>query len=228
MKGAIKHQQGLSKSSSLSALAKEALRARIITGEIEADQIYSVPSLAAAFKVSATPVREAMVELVSEGLVEVVPNQGFRVVHLTDHDLDEIFQIRLMLEVPAMVEVARGTISRSDSEHYTRLAEKIERCAEAEDEVGFLVADRSFHLGLLGTLHNERLVDIVSSLRDQARLYGVPDLAKRGELQQSAREHTDLIAAITSHDPIAVARLAHHHIEHTRGIWANVTEPRPQ
>jgi DNA-binding GntR family transcriptional regulator len=214
----------LSKPSTLSAQAKEVIRARIITGEIGADQIYSVPSLAAAFGVSATPVREAMVELVRDGLVEVVPNQGFRVVQLTDHDLDEIFQVRLFLEVQGMVAVASGAIDQRHEAQYEKLALQIEECAAADDEVGFLRTDRAFHLGLLGILGNDRLVDIVAGLRDQARLYGVPTLGRRGQLAHSAHEHREILHALVAHDIELVASLAQQHIEHTRGIWANRTE----
>ena len=57
---------------------------------------------------SATPVREAMLELAADGLVEAVPNKGYRVVELSQHDLDEIFEVRLMLEVPAAEGAASG------------------------------------------------------------------------------------------------------------------------
>ncbi|MGH7643591.1 MAG: GntR family transcriptional regulator [Candidatus Dormibacteria bacterium] len=213
--------RSLVKPSSLSAQAKHALRARIITGEIGVDQIYSVPSLAASFGVSATPVREAMVELVSDGLVEVVANQGFRVVQLTEHDLDEIFQVRLMLEVAGMVEVARHSIGARVMKRYALIARQIEKCADTDDEVGFIQTDRAFHLGLLGCLGNTRLVDIVARLRDQTRLYGVPALGKRGELHHTAREHAELVTAVEAQDLDLVASTVKRHLEHTRGIWAN-------
>ncbi len=100
--------------------------------------------------------------------------------------------------------------------------------AEEGDTVGFLAADRDFHLGLLGVLGNSRLVEIVSRLRDQARLYGLPMLAQRGELRESAREHRQLVDAICRQDAAAVAVIATHHLEHTRGIWAGIAETAGQ
>ncbi len=217
----------LRKPSSLSALAKEALRARIITGEIGRDHIYSVPSLAADFGVSATPVREAMVELVNEGLFEVVANQGFRVLAPTEHDLDEIFQIRLMLEVPAMTEVARSQLTAEQVASFRELAAGLEAEAQHGGPVEFLGKDRDFHLGLLETLGNRRLVEIVAQLRDHTRLVGIPALLKSGELLQTAHEHAALIDALTAHDVEASAQLMTHHIEHTRGIWADRSDPAP-
>jgi DNA-binding GntR family transcriptional regulator len=214
----------LTKPASLSGLAKESLRARIITGEISAGKIYSVPSLAAAFGVSATPVREALVELASDGLVEVVPNQGFRVVELSEEDLDHIFQVRLMLEVPGLVEVARLSLGPDELAEFVGLAQDIERFAAQGDTVGYLGADRAFHLGLLSKLGNGRLVAIVTQLRDQARLYGLRLLIERGELMDSAHEHSKLVEAILRRDLKAVRTMSRYHMEHTRGIWAHANE----
>lgn len=220
--------QDLVRPSTLSSMAKESIRVRIVTGEIAAGEIYSAPALAAVLGVSATPVREAMLELAADGLVEVVPNRGFRVVEPSQHDLDEIFELRLMLEVPAAERAARRGISGADQARLLELAMLIEKRAEEGDTVGFLAADRDFHLGLLGVLGNSRLVEIVSRLRDQARLYGLPMLAQRGELRESAQEHRALLEAICRQDAAAVWAIATHHLEHTRGIWAGIAETAGQ
>jgi DNA-binding GntR family transcriptional regulator len=216
--------QDLVRPSTLSSLAKESIRMRIVTGEIAAGEIYSAPALAAVLGVSATPIREAMLDLTADGLVEAVPNRGFRVVELSQHDLDEIFELRLLLEVPAAEESARRGITAADQARFQELAELIDKRAQDGDTVGFLAADRDFHLGLIATLGNSRLVDIVSRLRDQARLYGLPMLAQRGELRESAREHRELLEAICRQDAATVAAVATHHLEQTRGIWVGVDE----
>ena len=77
------HQQ-----SSLREQVADALRAHLVSGRMRPGVLYSAPKLAAEFGVSATPVREAMLDLVSEGLVDVVRNKGFRVTHLSDAELD--------------------------------------------------------------------------------------------------------------------------------------------
>ena len=210
--------------STLSALAKDAILIRIVTGEFAAGQVYSAPALAAVLGVSATPVREALLELAGGGLVEAVPNKGYRIVDVTQDDLDEIFQIRLMLEVPAAAEVARLGTAADQLSRFRALANNIERHAEKGDVPGFLEADRKFHLGLLETLGNGRLTEIVSRLRYQARLYGLAGLAERGELKESAQEHGRLLDAISADDPGAAAAIMTHHLQHTRGIWAGKSE----
>jgi DNA-binding GntR family transcriptional regulator len=210
--------------STLSALAKDAILIRIVTGEFAAGQVYSAPALAAVLGVSATPVREALLELAGGGLLEVVPNKGYRIVDMTQDDLDEILQVRLMLEVPAAAEVARLGTAAEGMPRFRALAGDIERHAQDGDVPGFLEADREFHLGLLDTLGNGRLTDIVSRLRYQARLYGLAELAERGELKESAQEHGKLLDAISASDPAAAAAIMTHHLQHTRGIWAGKSE----
>jgi DNA-binding GntR family transcriptional regulator len=210
--------------STLSALAKEAILIRIVTGEIVAGQVYSAPVLAGVLGVSVTPVREALLELAGGGLVEAVPNKGYRVIDLTQDDLDEILQVRLMLEVPATADVARLGTAADQMPRFRALADDIERHAEDGNVPSFLEADRQFHLGLLETLGNGRLTDIVSKLRYQARLYGLADLAERGELKESAQEHSRLLDALSSDDPAAAAAIMTHHLQHTRGIWAGKSE----
>src|SRR5579862_6729020 len=82
--------------------AVEVLRAAILGGELEPGSIHSAVGLAELMGVSPTPVREAMLELARSGLVEVLPNRGFRVTVVDDRDLDEIAELRKLLEVPAL------------------------------------------------------------------------------------------------------------------------------
>ena len=209
---------------SISAIAKRLIRTKIVTGELDEPRIYSVPVLAAALGVSATPVREAMRELAVEGLVEVVPNRGFRVVDVSKHDLDEIFELRLMLEVPAAGRIAELADERSLAPCLL-LERRTEEFARRGDVGRFLDADRGFHLAFLSLLGNRRLVEIVERLRNQVRLHGIPALAQHGRLEGSAREHRRLIDAVLAHDAAQAVEVMRRHIEHTRGIWAGVDEP---
>jgi DNA-binding GntR family transcriptional regulator len=208
---------------SLRHQATIAIRAAVITGEIEAGHIYSAPSLAARFGVSATPVREAMLDLVSEGLAEPVRNRGFRIIEATAADLDEIFELRLLLEVPTVGRLA-GSLSREDAERYASLATNIVSAAEQGDLPRFLDSDRRFHLGLLGLLGNQRLVDFVDRLRLQSRLPGLDVLAESGALVVTANEHVEIVDALIEGSSKKVERLMTRHLRHTRGVWAGVQE----
>ena len=76
----------------------ELLRAAVMAGELEPGVTYSAPSLAEQFGVSATPVREAMLDLEKEGLVEIVRNKGFRVTSPSPEELDDVTELRVLVE----------------------------------------------------------------------------------------------------------------------------------
>jgi DNA-binding GntR family transcriptional regulator len=203
---------------SLREQVRTLLRAQVITGQLVPGELYAVADFAKALGVSATPVREALGDLAQLGLVEIVRNRGFIVPVLTDHDLDEIFQVRLMLEVGAVSKIA-GKLSEAELANCDDAVHRCRDAAEHGDLAAFLAADRDFHLRLLGALGNERLVEIVDRLRDQTRLYGLLQLAP-ARLLESAEEHQSLLAAVAEgRRKLACDELARH-LEHTRGLWA--------
>lgn len=204
---------------SLREQVTRALEAAIVAGELLPGVIYSAPGLAERFGVSATPVREAMLDLVKEGFVEPLRNRGFRVIEMSDEDLDNIAQIRLLIEVPTISQVA-SLLTPSRVENLALAAEAIERAAAKGDVLEYLDSDRRFHVELISAIGNARLTDLVDRLRRQARLFGLKDLAKSGRLMASAREHQMLLDALRVRDIRAAKNLMRAHIGHTRGLWA--------
>jgi DNA-binding GntR family transcriptional regulator len=198
----------------------------VITGALEEGRLYSVGEFAQQLGVSATPVREAVFDLAHQGLVEVVRNRGFMVLPLKDQDLDEIFQVRILLEVPA-VEALAGRLDPAVIERSREIVQRCLTAARASDLAGFLEADREFHLLLLEAHGNSRLVQIVDRLRDQTRLYGLPGLAASGNLVASAEEHGRILDAIVSGDAAEVRTEIEHHLRHTRGLWARGEREAP-
>jgi DNA-binding GntR family transcriptional regulator len=204
----------------------DALRAAVITGELRPGELYSAPVLAERFGVSATPVREAMLDLVREGMVEPVRNKGFRVTELSDAQLDEYSEIRALIEAPAVRKVAE-TVDPATIERLRPLAEQVVAAATTGDVLAYIEADRRFHLALLALAGNAHLVEVVRDLRNRSRLYGVPVLAERDELAASSRNHIELLDAIVSGDGPLAERLMVSHIHDVRGIWARPDDEPP-
>ncbi|MEY9849987.1 GntR family transcriptional regulator [Streptacidiphilus sp. MAP5-3] len=211
------------KSISLREQAREAVRTQIVLGQIAPGQVTSVINVAAELGVSVTPVREAIMDLANLGMVEIIRNRGFRVPVLTDHDLEEIFQLRTMLEAPAMAEVVQ-VLGGAPVPQFRQLAQEITDAAHEGDLTLFLDLDRQFHLGLLELLGNRRLVTTVGQLRDQARMQGLQKLADQGQLTRSGEEHIDIVDAIESGDHELASELMRKHLAHSRGIWAGRPE----
>ncbi|HEX7744987.1 MAG TPA: GntR family transcriptional regulator [Micromonosporaceae bacterium] len=207
---------------SLRDQALTAIRHALITGQIVPGVVYSAASLAAELGVSNSPVREAMLALVDDGLMEAVPNRGYRAVALTATDLAEIAQLRLFLEVPAAGLAADAGVGDRLSE-LEELVEVIEQTAADGDVAGNLDADRRFHLRLVEACGNRRLTDQVARLRDQTRLYNLRNLAESGALVASAAEHRPLLAAIAGHDRTTAEELMRVHLAHITTDWSTTS-----
>lgn len=195
------------------------IRQELVSGAIRPDQIYSAAGMAQRLGTSNAPVREAMLTLVNQGVMEVVPNRGFRVTPVTDKDLDEVYELRMLLEVPALEQLARRG-RPAELETAREHARACTEAAETGDMTVFLEADRDFHLSMLGLLGNRRLVQLVEMLRDQTRLYGLRRLAAEGLLVATSREHFALLDAVLAGDPQLSGKLMAKHLQHVRGDWA--------
>jgi DNA-binding GntR family transcriptional regulator len=205
---------------SLREQALALLREALITGRIADGVVYSSKALAAELGVSNGPIREAMLALVDDGLMAAVPNKGFRTVPLTEADLAEIYEMRLLLEVPIVARLARRGLPGDLAGRLVGLVNTIEQTARSRDLASNLAADRDFHLSLLAAGGNGRLVSAVSRLRDQTRLHNLRTINADGSLVASADEHRPLLAAVMRHDEHAAERLMRHHLEHIRQDWS--------
>ncbi|MEU7577086.1 GntR family transcriptional regulator [Streptomyces sp. NPDC041068] len=196
-----------------------ALRATLISGELRPGEIYSAPGLAEDFGISATPVREAMLDLAREGLVEPVRNKGFRVTEVDERDLDQYTEIRALIEVPMIGRITKNA-AREDLEALRPVAEEIVRAAREHDLIAYLEADRRFHLSLLALSGNDRLVETVGDLRKRSRLYGLTALDERDQLTPSAEEHIELLDLMLAGEAKAAEKCMAKHLGHVRSLWA--------
>jgi DNA-binding GntR family transcriptional regulator len=196
------------------------LQAAIVSGEMRPGITYSAPQLADQLGISPTPVREAMVELANEGLVTAVRNKGFRVVELSDTELDELTDLRRLIEIPSVRQIAERGIDAHVHARLVALAEQITAAARQRDFVGHNKLDLDFHALLLAQAGNANLVSVVTSLRTRSRLYGAADLVERDELEPMLHEHFTLLEFIDRRDADGAAELMALHLDHVRREWA--------
>ncbi|KAA9164042.1 GntR family transcriptional regulator [Amycolatopsis acidicola] len=209
---------------SLREQALAVIRKGLLVGEIKPGEIYSAAGLAATLGVSNSPVREAMLTLVQQGLMEPVRNRGYRVIPVSDKDLVDIYQVRVMLEAPAMRQLAQtGKVSPRASE-FGALADDIVRGARQEDLVLYIDADRQFHLGLLAMLGNDHLTSIVENLRDKTPQRGLSELIRQGRLIESAEEHRPILDALVAGNGEKAEALMLAHLSHIPGDWNKPAE----
>lgn len=163
---------------SLREQALAIIRDAITAGEFAEDRIYSAAGLAKQLGMSLSPVREAMMALVTEGTVEAVPNRGFRLVPVTEADLEEIIRIRVLLAVPAARRLCEAAAAEDSPVDVEEALERLRKhaaetvaAADVGDVAEFYTHDRRFYEDLLEFGLGRRAADISLRLRDQSRLF---------------------------------------------------------
>lgn len=190
------------------------LREAISSGRMSPGQIHSVQALAEQLGVSRTPVREALLQLARQGLVEPVRNRGFLVVERSLQDVRDIFEIRLLLEPAA----ARAAARRANAEDVDRMQahyHEMTAAARAGDADTTWKHDRAFHLAILEASGNSRLAQYIDALRDLIQRRGQLTTRSR-QLQAIAREHGPILDAMEKRHGAGAEQAMRHHIRQTR------------
>jgi DNA-binding GntR family transcriptional regulator len=208
---------------SLREQVERTLSSRIVTGEFAAGTVLTVPTLAGEFGVSATPVREAMLNLARRGFLAPIRNRGFRVTEVSPDELAALGEVRVLLEAPPMRWLA-GHLSEPVVEQLTVFADRIVDAAEQARFEDYLAADTDFHLTLLEQTGNTHLVRLVRELRQQTRLVGLVSLAESDALVSTSLEHAELIALLVAGRGEDAEQLMHRHIGHITGLWSGRPE----
>jgi DNA-binding GntR family transcriptional regulator len=185
------------------AQAASVLRDRILTGHLQPGDRLDLDQLTAEFGISRTPIREALLELSYEGLVEITPRSGMAVVGITPEDAVDNFAVLAAL-VGKAAEMATGRLTPAGLAELGVLAEDI----EGSDDV--VAANRRFHRALNMAARSPRLL---TYLRQAVRV--VPgnyfELFPEAE-QRSKREHAALLEAMRRGDAPAARALAEAHV----------------
>ncbi|MEO9095313.1 MAG: GntR family transcriptional regulator [Microbacteriaceae bacterium] len=204
--------------SSLRDRIGKSLSAAIMSGEIAPGTLVSVPTLAAQFAVSATPVREAMLDLKQRGFVSSVRNKGFRVTEVSEKELQDIVELRQMLEAPAMRKLAKD-FPMNTMPKWRSSADRIAVHAAKAQLTEFIESDRDFHLGLLALHGNDRLVDLVGELRSQTRMVNLVRMTQSRELTEVADEHHRMLDLLEAGDGAKLETLTRRHLAHVVEWW---------
>ena len=206
---AVEPEAGLARS------AYDEIRRAIIGGALPEGSLTSVRALSEALGISRTPVREALVELARDGMVSFERNRGVRICVTRRHDVEEIFDLRLLLEVPAVL----GAVEMIDDSDVAALEDSLSQMRDSmDDEAEFMRYDWSFHRLLLEKTGNERLVTFVGRLRDQTRIRGISTVGRSRQLDAIVAEHQAVLDAAKSRDAQAAAAAMEIHLKTTRAL----------
>lgn len=190
------------------------LREAIVSRELKPGNLYSVAKLAEIFEVSRTPVREALLTLASQGMVKFERNQGVRIQEATVHDIEDVFEIRLMLEVPAVRKVT-GEMTRELMRDLKQALRRMEDAVAADDIDTMWENDRRFHRLIIEAIGNDRLSDYVDNLRDIVLTKAIFTAGRSRTAKDIVAEHAAVMEPMERKDPDAAAKAMFDHIDNT-------------
>ena len=190
--------QPVERAASLADRVYELLKEYLRSGQVRWGESLREATLAARLGVSRTPVREALARLASEGLVEA-HGRSFTVPSLTEDDLEDIYELRVLLETAAV----RQAAGRDDEQGVTevrRALEQTQAAHERGDAEAFILANSRFRAAWLGLVRNKRLARSVGIYADHVRALALLTLGDRQRQKNVLRGMKDILRALERRD----------------------------
>jgi DNA-binding GntR family transcriptional regulator len=199
------------KPSDLKNWAYETIKQTILNGGVNAGDQLRIEALAGQLGTSRTPIREALLKLESEGLVRAASRVGYFVRDLTRKDLQELFELRDVLESYA---AGRAAVLVDDQD-LQRLKEYQRRAKKAINEgitSEFMDMEIEIHSLILRKAGNTRLIKMIGSIKDLIKRERILSLQSSENILESYKEHQQIIAAVSKKDSRLANRMMHSHI----------------
>ncbi|WP_417258708.1 GntR family transcriptional regulator [Celeribacter sp.] len=213
-----------SKPASNAQRAVQELRGLIFSGELAAGSDHLETELAARLGMSRTPIREAALMLESQGLLEMRPRKGVRILPVSASDMREIYDVLTELESLAAARAAEAGYSKEELADLKAAIHDMDQAIKEESLDKWAEADDRFHAELVRLGDNSRVSSIVAMMSDQVRRAKASTLFIRPLPVQSNEDHRAVYRAILKGDADTARRIHHAHREHARDILTDLLE----
>jgi DNA-binding GntR family transcriptional regulator len=201
----------------LTERAYERLRRDIISCAFPPGGEISESQLATQYKLGKAAVRVALTKLSHDGLVRAIPRRGYMVMPVTLKDINDVFELRLMLE-PGAARMAAGKVSTQRLKAYDEVCRDGYQPGDAKTTTRFLEANKAFHIEIAQAAGNARLAAAIEQLLDEmARLLHL-GLGLRKGPQDTVHEHKTLVKALGRGDGETAERICREQIEASRNM----------
>jgi DNA-binding GntR family transcriptional regulator len=189
----------------------QTLREAIVGGQLHPGDSLIEWHVARQFGTSRTPVREALLRLETEGLAYRVPRRGLVVRQISEHEIYEVYAVRVALEALAAREAAAEALP-SDIAHLRWTNQRLAEAMDAADYPSVPALSNEFHQALASAAHNAMLLRFIVQAQDWTRRVGTPTVSLPGRRGAAVKEHENLIDAIAAQDADTAERLAREHM----------------
>ena len=189
------------------------LRKQLLTGHFSPNQRLTEESLAKRLGVSRTPVREALHKLELEGLVKTKGGRGFCVPEESEEDMDELFEIRAVLEGHALACICE-MITEEDIQFLKTLVRQAEHAFDSEEMSRVFEFNTHFHDSLSGLIisHKPRLFSMIEDIREYVLRYRKNTLVHQKGARRSIAGHKKILLALGLGDPSLCERVMRNHV----------------
>ena len=171
------------------------------------------PEIALRLGMSRTPVREALIRLEGEGLVEMIPRRGVRVRPVLASDMREIYEMLTALEPEAAARLTARGLTGDELRRLGAQTDRMQAALGSGDLDAWAEADDAFHCALLEMHGNARMLQTVTALFDQAHRARIVTLRLRAPPVRSTEEHRGILMAMAQGDAARVRTLFRAHRE---------------
>lgn len=193
--------------------AYEQIRRRILDNVWPPGHRALEQEVALALGMSRTPVREAMMRLQNDGLIEVIPRHGLRVLPVSPTDMREIYQILTALECMAAELLARRQPSAEQLAPLVAATDAMDRALQVDDLDAWAAADERFHAHLVELAGNRQLQATVLNYWDRAHRARMFTLRLRPKPVNSTQEHMQMVQRLHAGDAAGAAAVTRAHRE---------------
>lgn len=200
-----------SKPSDLKNWAYENIKRKILNIEVNAGDQLRIESLAEQLGISRTPIREALLKLESEGLVRAASRVGFFVRGITKKDLQELFELREILESYA-AEKAAMLIDEQGLQRLEEYQRRAGKAISAGNMSKFMEMEIEIHSLILRKSGNSRLIQMIESIKDIIHRERILSLQSSENVEESFNEHRGIVDALAKKDAKLAGRMMRSHI----------------
>jgi DNA-binding GntR family transcriptional regulator len=199
---------------SLMTVALDNIRRRILTGEYRPGQKINESEIAINLGVSRSPVREAFRVLERDGLITTLPRKGSYITDISLKDLEELFQIRKLLECYALDGIKKRARKFPNEVQY--MTEELDRNLLKKHDPFSVIS--GFHYTLVELSNNARLIELYKILSVSLRRYWLIYHSKKGQKDVSLEHHQGIVNNFKQGDFAGTKRLLRKHIQYVKGI----------
>ena len=219
--------KALDRPRSLSDQAYTTLRAHLISGRFASGQMLQEEGLAAQLGVSRTPIREALARLASEGLLETA-GRSFVLPALSRTDIDDIYELRLMLEPAAVRHVAEHLPGRKDLQALRDELAAMAAAHASDDTDGFIEANYRYRAAWLRLVSNRRLLRAIELYADHVRYLRALTLGDRATRSVVLKGLKRLTSTFAAGNPDEAAAAMRNHLGEAKRILQEALERRSE